>query len=422
MNRSRPTPMTPGSQAARSSRDIPPRGERIAVLLLALAGCLAAPAATLGVSIAQHQLPGPDSPAVAIQAWPGGLAITRTEGVSRQVLERVTTRPAFGVGPAQRVEALTLGTGPDGDLWLVAGQPVAGSPSPTVALEDMQPSGAPQPRYAFPAPLGSEDWPQAFAAAPDGSVWVADLTASAIERISPAGQVTVYPLARAAAPTSIAVASDGSVWFTEEAADAIGEITPDGRLVERGIPGGQSGGEGVSTEPYSLVVGPDGALWFTEQNAGRIGRMTESGQLEQFPIPDRAAVPQGNFGFPAPRNIVVGPDGALWFTDDGDESIGRITTEGQVAEYPIVTSLPASPQGITSYGGELWFAEAGVQALGSVDPEGQPLVSTGRRGAAAKRRGAVARRCPHTRRRSHAARRYTRRCSTTTGISRSVRV
>ncbi|MGO9487494.1 MAG: hypothetical protein ACLQBB_00520 [Solirubrobacteraceae bacterium] len=375
----------------------PPNGSmRVLTLVLALLAASAVPASASAVTIAQHPLPGPYSPAQAIQGWAGGLAVTRSEGGTKEVLQRITSAPAFSAGPVQHVEALTLGTGPDGDLWLVGGHPVAGAPSPNIALEDVLPSGALQARYAFPGSLGSSYWPEALAAGPDGSIWVANLTANAIERISPAGAATTYPLPRSGAPTSIAVARDGSVWFTELGTGAIGEITPDGTVIEREIGAGQGFGGFGSTEPYAIVLGPDGALWFTEQNAGRIGRMTVTGQLQEFTIPDVDHAAPGLFGAPAPRSIVLGPDGALWFTDDGDESIGRITTSGQVTEYPITTASAPSPQGITSYAGQLWFAEAGVQALGSVDPNGVPA-TPGRAGAdEASRRDAPLRHCPTT--------------------------
>ena len=34
-----------------------------------------------------------------------------------------------------------------------------------------------------------------------------------------------------------------------------------------------------------------------------------------------------------PQRIAAGPDGALWFTNDGNNSIGRITTGGVVTNY-----------------------------------------------------------------------------------------
>jgi virginiamycin B lyase len=37
--------------------------------------------------------------------------------------------------------------------------------------------------------------------------------------------------------------------------------------------------------------------------------------------------------FLGPRAMVAGPDGALWYTNFIGNSIGRITTTGQVSNY-----------------------------------------------------------------------------------------
>jgi virginiamycin B lyase len=330
---------------------------------VAIGSALAPP--SRGVTIAQHTLPGGASGAIGIAAAPGGLAITRAEQ-STTVLQRISTAP-FAAGAVQPVGATALATGPDGQLWLLAVTGAAG----TVALEREPAAGAPEQRFAFPLALGPGFWPEQFVLAPDGSVWIANITAGAIERLAPGGALSSYPLPRAGAPTSIALAPDGGVWVTELATGTIGELGAGGTVTEHALAGAAPAGFG-NAEPYSIAVGPDGALWFTEQALGRIGRISRTGGLQEFAIPNASGVAQGEYGSPAPRFIAAGPDGALWFTDGGDESIGRITTTGQVSEYPIGTRTPASPQGIVSQGGELWFAEAALDALGSVDPNGSP--------------------------------------------------
>ncbi len=358
------------------------------------------------VTIAQHPLPPSASGAIGIAAVAGGLAVTRSEQ-SATFLERITTSP-FTAGPLQPLGAIALGAGPDGQLWLLA---VTGS-SGAVALERQPAPGALEPRFAFPLALGSSFWPEQFTSAADGSLWIANMAAGAIERLSPQGEITSHPLPRAGAPTSVALAPDGSVWTTELLTGTIGELGADGAVSEHALAGAAPGGFG-NAEPYSIALGPDGALWFTEQALGRIGRISTAGVLQEFAIPDSAGVAQGEYGSPAPRFIVAGPDGALWFTDGGDESIGRITTAGQVSEYPIGTATPSSPQGIVSTGGELWFAEAGLDALGSVDPNGQPAsppaTASGRPNAHARRRRCAARRASAPRANGRAARGCARR-------------
>src|SRR5713101_4035729 len=61
-----------------------------------------------------------------------------------------------------------------------------------------------------------------------------------------------------------------------------------------------------ASNTYSLgrqiTAGPDRALWFTEfSNVGKIGRITTAGQLTEYPLPTPSMLPVG---------ITAGPDGA----------------------------------------------------------------------------------------------------------------
>ena len=59
---------------------------------------------------------------------------------------------------------------------------------------------------------------------------------------------------------------DGNLWFTEDAGNNIGRITPAGEITEFPLPTPGSG-------PAGITVGPDGNLWFTEQIGNKIGRI-----------------------------------------------------------------------------------------------------------------------------------------------------
>jgi streptogramin lyase len=98
--------------------------------------------------------------------------------------------------------------------------------------------------------------------------------------------------------------------------------------------------------PQEIATGPDGALWFTEPGNNKIGRITTAGVTTEFSL-----TPGGR-----PFDITAGRDGALWFTESG--SIGRITTTGVITEYSIPSGLSA--EFITAGSdGALWFTVAG---------------------------------------------------------------
>src|ERR1700733_6051644 len=84
----------------------------------------------------------------------------------------------------------------------------------------------------------------------------------------------------------------------------------------------------VSLGAWDITTGPDGALWFTENSGNKIGRITTAGAITEYPIPTPSSQPTG---------ITSGPDGAVWFTEDSGNKIGRIATSGTMTEYTIPT-------------------------------------------------------------------------------------
>lgn len=76
-----------------------------------------------------------------------------------------------------------------------------------------------------------------LAAAPDGTVWVAEFDADKIVSIGPDGSVRTYAVPTAdAKPDAIAVDESGTVWFTEYDADKLGTIAPDGSVRDALLP------------------------------------------------------------------------------------------------------------------------------------------------------------------------------------------
>lgn len=120
---------------------------------------------------------------------------------------------------------------------------------------------------------------------------------------------------------------------------------------------------GRSANPYAIVVGADHNLWFTEQGGEKIGRITTGGVITEFPIPGAQSL----------VGIASGSDGNLWFTDQLMARIGRISTSGTgIKEFPLPTG--GYPQGITAGpDGNLWFVEqtrTGFFKIGKISVSG----------------------------------------------------
>ena len=119
--------------------------------------------------------------------------------------------------------------------------------------------------------------------------------------------------------------------------------------------------------PGQITSGPDGALWFAED--GGIGRLSMDGTLTEYP----AGLTPGFAAGAQPADLVAGRDGAIWFTERGGAgALGRLDLATQkVTEYTAGLTAGAQPTAITvGRDGNLWFTEPGVDAIGRVGPDG----------------------------------------------------
>ena len=190
---------------------------------------------------------------------------------------------------------------------------------------------------------------------------LAVLLFTAIPASASAGPIVTYPVSGGG--QDIATGPDGALWFT--GGSQVGRITTGGSssTFDAGVP-----------LTWGITAGPDGAMWIVGDDCGpscttKIVRMTTAGQVtDTFTVPTSSVVG---------REIVSGPDGALWFTavsaccsPNSHDVIGRVTTSGQFT----MRSLP-SGQGLPNAGGlavgpdgALWFTEG--DAIGRITTGG----------------------------------------------------
>jgi virginiamycin B lyase len=120
-------------------------------------------------------------------------------------------------------------------------------------------------------------------------------------------------------------------------------------------------GSGIS-RPYGITAGPDGALWFTNYGTNSIGRITTNGTVTNYHK-------GGITGIRGPYDITAGPDGALWFTVNFDNNVvGQITTAGKITLYG--RQVLSFPDAITAGpDGALWFTN-GTDQIGRITTGG----------------------------------------------------
>jgi virginiamycin B lyase len=125
----------------------------------------------------------------------------------------------------------------------------------------------------------------------------------------------------------------------------------------------------AGTKPGGITTGPDGALWFTEEGTYGIGRITTSGAYTHYGGLALGAIPD---------QIAVGPDGALWVTIGNANAIGRLDPAAPPgsAIQQFTSGVGGGPAGITAAGGALWYTTTTtspnsirrIDTNGNVDP------------------------------------------------------
>ncbi len=94
-----------------------------------------------------------------------------------------------------------------------------------------------------------------------------------------------------------------------------------------------------------------------------IGRITTGGQITEFS--------NGISPFSFPNSITAGADGNLWFTETLAGQIGCITPEGQVTEFSKGITPNSVPETITAGpDGNLWFTQSASDQIGRITPQG----------------------------------------------------
>jgi virginiamycin B lyase len=114
--------------------------------------------------------------------------------------------------------------------------------------------------------------------------------------------------------------------------------------------------------PHDPAVAPDGALWFTEQEANKLGRLDPAtGTIREYALKTTHSGPHG---------LVADADGNIWYTGNYAALIGKLDPRtGDVTEYALPTDTARDPHSLAfDVKGTLWFTVQGGNAFGRLDP------------------------------------------------------
>jgi virginiamycin B lyase len=216
----------------------------------------------------------------------------------------------------------------------------------------------------FPVPTPSSQ-PSGITVGPDGALWFTEENGNRIGRITTAGSISEFAQLPnpGSLPSEIVTGPDGALWFTEFGANKIARITTAGAITEYTVPT-------IGSGPDGIAVGPDGNLWFTEYQQNKIARIDPNNPGTPGGAGNITEFSAGLSSASGPGDIVTGPDGRLWFTQAGSNSIGAITTGGSITEYQIPSAGSENPSGIANSFGALWFTESAANKIGRISTTG----------------------------------------------------
>jgi streptogramin lyase len=216
-----------------------------------------------------------------------------------------------------------------------------------------------------------------IAAGPDGNMWFVERFGR-IGRITPAGVATEFggfPLLLG----GIAAGPYGAIWFTHFASvlprgdrskgrgrATIGRLAIDGTVTSLTPP------YAPPSLPSQIVVGPDGALWYVESGSD-LREGADGPERDSYVGIVRIGAAGEIRAFPVrsrlrPIALTTGPDGALWFADF-DRRVGRMTTDGRMKLYDLAafgTTIETIARGSD---GNVWFT-ASFGRVGRITPSG----------------------------------------------------
>ena len=119
----------------------------------------------------------------------------------------------------------------------------------------------------------------------------------------------------------------------------------------------------ANSRPHDPALAPDGALWFTEQLANKLGRLDPAtGQIKEFPLKTADSGPHG---------LVSDHEGDIWFTANFKGYIGKLNPKtGDITEYRMPDSRASDPHTpVFDENGILWFTVQNSNFVGRLDPQ-----------------------------------------------------
>lgn len=117
-----------------------------------------------------------------------------------------------------------------------------------------------------------------------------------------------------------------------------------------------------NSRPHDPAIAPDGALWYTGQQANKLGRLDpKTGSFKEYPLTTPDSGPHG---------LVADIAGDIWFTANYKGYIGKLDpTTGRVTEFPMPDKRATDPHSLVfNREGMIFFTTEESGFVGRLDP------------------------------------------------------
>ena len=204
----------------------------------------------------------------------------------------------------------------------------AGNAGETALAQQTQPYRVFQFAIGAQTTVGQFNKPSDVAAAPDGTIYVADSDSHRIHRFSATGEflggwgVYGYSDGQLYNPQGVAVAPDGTVYVADTGNHRIQRFSATGAFL--GTWGRQGYNDGQFSSPGGVAVAPDGTVYVADTGNHRIQRFSADGTF----LGAWGASGSGNGQFSSPSGVAVAPDGTVYVADWGNHRIQRFSADG----------------------------------------------------------------------------------------------
>lgn len=196
--------------------------------------------------------------------------------------------------------------------------------------------------------------------APDGAMWYANISGNRIVRMDDNFKETPFvPVNGSTGGLSgIAFDDSGNVWYSKAHGRAVGKFP-------------MAGGEGVeyalppeNDYAQDLVLGPDGAMWYFDPVHQKLGRVAADGSVTVVEPPPKL----NPFG---PRAMARGIDNSLWISDLGQNALWKLDVNSlKYKRYDIPEPRAHPGDLVVAKDGTVWFTMTATKKFGRLAPNG----------------------------------------------------